>query len=115
MKQITLANLTAVVARINRMTGSPAAPYARDASGKLTAQIGAYCLDECYGGVSLHRIVNLGGGVSDVLSIGHVPKRTTYRSGPCIRQCSPTSPVSMPVQRSIERGGSHERLYHRIA
>ncbi len=68
--RVTEKQLQAIVDRINRITNSPAAPYI---DGK--AQIGNYHLSHAYGGVSLHRMHNEGGGVSSPLSIGHVPKR----------------------------------------
>ena len=73
MQRITDKDLQAVVARINRVTGSPAQPYV---DGK--AQIGCYHLSHAYGGVCLHRMHNESGGVSDVLHCGHVPKRALY-------------------------------------
>jgi len=68
--RVTQAHLEAIVARINRMTGSPAEPYADH-----VAQVGCYHLSYAYGGVALHRMANESGGVHDVLRIGHVPKR----------------------------------------
>jgi hypothetical protein len=41
----------------------------------MTANVGNYHLSHAYGGVSLHQMSNLGGGVRDVFSCGHVPKR----------------------------------------
>lgn len=76
--RITLANLEAVVDRINRQTGSPATSYTRAEGQRPEANIGNYHLSQCYGGVSLHRMENSGGGVSDVLRIGHVSKRELY-------------------------------------
>ena len=70
MTRITEAQLQAIVDRLNRITGSPAEPYV---NGK--AQIGNYHLSHAYGGVSLHRMHNDGGGVSSPLSVGHVTKR----------------------------------------
>ena len=70
MNRITEKQLQAVVDRLNRITGSPAAPYI---DGK--AQIGCYHLSHAYGGVCLHRTHNEGGGVSSPLSTGHIPKR----------------------------------------
>lgn len=77
MDRITLKNLQAVVDRLNRITGSPAKPWTH-ADGKNVAQIGCYHLSRAYGGVSLHRMVTDGGGVSDVLYCGHVPMRDLY-------------------------------------
>jgi hypothetical protein len=68
--RVTEKQLQAIVDRINRITNSPAEPYI---NGK--AQIGNYHLSHAYGGVSLHRMHNDGGGVSSPLSIGHVTKR----------------------------------------
>ena len=68
--RITEKHLQAIVDRLNRITGSPAAPYIE---GK--AQIGNYHLSHAYGGVCLHRMHNEGGGVSSPLSTGHITKR----------------------------------------
>lgn len=70
MNRITEKHLQAVVDRLNRITGSPAAPYV---DGK--AQIGNYHISHAYGGVCLHRMHNEGGGVSSPLSTGHITKR----------------------------------------
>lgn len=70
MQRITDKQLQAIVDRLNRVTGSPAAPYI---DGK--AQIGNFHLSHAYGGVCLHRMHNEGGGVSSPLSTGHITKR----------------------------------------
>jgi hypothetical protein len=70
MQRITDKDLDALAARINRITKSPLEPYI---NGK--AQVGNYHISHANGGVCLHRITNEGGGVSDPLLIGHVPKR----------------------------------------
>jgi len=75
MKTVSESQLKAVIARINRITGSPSEPYIKNAEGKHIAQIGCYHLSGAYGGVSLHRMVSDGGGAADVLRCGHVPKR----------------------------------------
>ena len=75
MQRITVSHLDAIIARINRATGSPSEPYALGADGRHHAQIGAYHLSRAYGGFCLHRIVNEGGGVRDVFGCGHVPAR----------------------------------------
>lgn len=74
MQRITDKQLKAVVDRINRITGSHENYCSEDGS----TTIGHYCLDGAYGGVSLHRICSAGGGVTDVLSCGHVTKRQLY-------------------------------------
>jgi len=73
--RVTDKDLQNIVDRLNRMTNSPAAPYAKDAAGVYVAQIGNYHLSHAYGGVSLHRMSNGSGGVSEPLMCGHVPKR----------------------------------------
>jgi len=70
MNRVTEKQLQAVVDRLNRITGSPAAPYI----GR-EAQIGNYHLSHAYGGVCLHRMYNENGGVSSPLSTGHITKR----------------------------------------
>ena len=75
--RITIANLEAVVARINRLTGSPAAPWRREGD-RSRANIGNYHLSHAYGGVCLHRMANESGGVNTPLGSGHVPKRELY-------------------------------------
>lgn len=76
MDRVTDKQLQAIVDRINRMTGSPIKPWSRPVeSGPLVSNVGNYHLDHAYGGVSLCRMSNRQGGVSNVLSIGHVPKR----------------------------------------
>lgn len=76
--RITDKQLESVVSRINRATKSPMEPWVQTKDGKLVAQIGNYHLDHAYGGVSLHRMSSTGGGVSDVLSCGHVTKGKLY-------------------------------------
>ena len=78
MERITKKDLEYLVDRLNDVTGSPPEPHARNDAGQLVANIGNYHLSYAYGGASLHRTVNEGGGVSDVLSYGHVPKRDLY-------------------------------------
>lgn len=75
--RITIANLEAVVSRINRLTGSPSTPWRREGD-RNRANIGNYHLSQCYGGVSLHRMANESGGVTTPLGSGHVPKRELY-------------------------------------
>lgn len=75
--RITIANLQAVVDRINRLTGSPSTPWRREGD-RNRANIGNYHLSHAYGGVCLHRMANEGGGVTAPLGLGHVPKRELY-------------------------------------
>ena len=82
MSTITKAELQATVDRINRITGSPLEPYTRETmpTGRVfhSANIGNYHLSGAYGGYSLHRMDNDGGGVTDVLGCGHLAKRDLY-------------------------------------
>ena len=74
-QRITLTQLEAIIARINRAAGTPAEPYALGADGKHHAQPGNYHLSRAYGGFCLHRMSNTDGGVRDVFGCGHVPAR----------------------------------------
>ena len=79
MQRITDKQLEAVIDRLNTLTGNPLTPYTRDdVTGRHSANIGNYHLNGAYGGVSLHRMMNPGGGITDVFSVGHVPKRQLY-------------------------------------
>jgi len=78
MERIGKGNLQAVVDRINRMTGSPMEPWAKNGDGKYHANIGNYHLSGAYGGYALHRMHSDGGGIVDVLRTGHVSKRELY-------------------------------------
>lgn len=79
--RITARDLEAVCQRINRMVnGAEVDPWTRDESRvpKTRANVDAYYIDGAYGGVSLFRMVNESGGVSDVFGCGHMPKRELY-------------------------------------
>ena len=76
--RITNKHLEGMVARLNRLTNSPSQPYAKNEDGRFTAQIGCYHISHAYGGVCLHRMHSLGGGVTTPLNGGHVPKRELY-------------------------------------
>lgn len=45
---------------------------------KYPITVGSYWLSFAYGGVSLHQLANTSGGVHDVFSCGHVPKRELF-------------------------------------
>jgi len=76
--RVTTKQLEALAARINELTSSPAAPWTRDKSGALRANVGNYHLSGAYGGVCLHRMANEDGGVSTPLVYGHVSKRELF-------------------------------------
>lgn len=70
----TIKTLELLISIINDLTNSPATSYTRE-GGQLKANIGNYHLSQSYGGFSLHRMVNEGGGVNTPLISYHVPKR----------------------------------------
>ena len=75
MTRITIKFLNAQCARLNRMTGSPMEPYAETPEGTFKANVGCFHISQAYGGYSLHRMYNAGGGVSSPLGTGHIPAR----------------------------------------
>lgn len=77
MNRITEADLGAVCKRINLATNSPTETYVK-VGNEYVAQIGNYHIGFAYGGVSLHRMVNASGGISDVFGCGHTTKRDLY-------------------------------------
>ena len=72
--RIIRAHLDAKADTLNRMTSSPV-ESSRTVDGNYVANVGNYHISGAYGGYCLHRMVNEGGGVSDVFSCGHVPAR----------------------------------------
>ena len=76
--RITQKDLEQKVTLLNEITGSPLTHWTR-ANGKITANIGHFYVSQAYGGVNLARNVNLGGGVSETLSCGHMPKKELYQ------------------------------------
>jgi hypothetical protein len=73
MDRITNKNLNGLCAIINRVTGSPEAPYVDG-----VAQIGNYHISHAYGGVSLQRMSNASGGVTEPLYCGYQTKRDLW-------------------------------------
>jgi hypothetical protein len=71
MQRITRKHLEAQAYRINRITGSPDTLW----NDNGTMNIGHYYISGAYGGWSLARIANHGGGESCPLHCGHVPAR----------------------------------------
>ncbi len=78
MRTIKQSDLEAVVLRLNKATKSPETSYTKLKTGKYKANVGNYHLSFSYGGVCLHRMSSLGGGVDDVFSCGHTTKRDLY-------------------------------------
>ncbi len=79
MQTIKIAQLEAVVKRINKMTGSPETPWRRE-NEKNIANIGNYHLDFAYGMQRLSRMTSEGGSVTDVCGIGYGSKRETLNA-----------------------------------
>lgn len=76
MERITDKFLDAVVLRLNRATGMPETVYQPHVPGKpAVVNVGNFHLAKAYGGVSLHQVVNDGGGIDDIFSVGFVSKR----------------------------------------
>lgn len=75
--RITVSDLRAIIARLNRATGSPAEPYVKGDDGRHRAQVGCWHLSRAYGGFALHRMVNESGGVSDPFHY-HMPARELH-------------------------------------
>lgn len=78
MRSITKKDLEAVVNRINLITNSPLESYTKTKDGKFKANIGNYHLSGAYGGWCLHRMQNVGGGISTPINSGYVSKRELY-------------------------------------
>ncbi len=76
--RISIKQLEARVTWLNEITDMPVTSYTRGNDGKLTANIGNYHISGAYGGYALHRMSNKGGGVSDVLQTGHIPKKELF-------------------------------------
>ena len=77
--RITEKDLKAVVQRINSILGASETPWTFHSTTKTSkANIGNYHISHAYGGVALHRMMREGGGISDVFSSGHIPKKELY-------------------------------------
>lgn len=77
--RITEKNLESLIKHLNELTGSPVESYIKDELlNKYVAQPRNYHLSYAYGGVSLHRMCNTGGGADDVFSCGHTTKRDLW-------------------------------------
>ena len=63
-------DLEAVAARLNKLIGI-------EEKVKYNT-VGGFIIDHAYGGVSLHKIENGHGAVSDVFRCGHITKKELY-------------------------------------
>jgi hypothetical protein len=77
MSQITTSMLRKKIDFLNEITGNPLQPWVTTPNGTRAA-VGNYHLSGAYGGYALHRHVTDGGGVTDIFSRGHMPKRELY-------------------------------------
>jgi hypothetical protein len=75
--RITNKHLENAINELNQATGNACQAWEKTESG-YTANIGCYTLAGAYGGYQLQQIVNGGGGVHDVFSVGYVSKRELY-------------------------------------
>ena len=74
MNRVTESELKSLVDYLNQITNQPAEQYA-EVDGKYRANVGNYHLSFAYGGVTLHQMVNDGGGVTTPLGGGYFTKR----------------------------------------
>ena len=65
---------------LNKITGSPMQPYAKNENGEMKAQIGNFHMSHAYGGVCIHRMMNDGGGVDTPIISYHAPKRECFEA-----------------------------------
>lgn len=75
--RIKQSDIEALALRINQAAGTAETPWTKTEAGPK-ANVGNYHLSGAYGGVSLHQMSNESGGVRDVFSCGHVPKRSLF-------------------------------------
>ena len=62
---------------LNTIQNRPRSPRS-SVEGRSIANVGNYHLSQAYGGACLHETANEGGGVRDIFSSGHIPKRELY-------------------------------------
>lgn len=75
---ITNKHLEGLIDRINIVTKNPTTSWTKFKNGNIKPNIGNYHLDEAYGGVALHQMVNEQGGVDDIFNSGYMTKRDLY-------------------------------------
>ena len=78
MKRITQQDLQDLVDRINEIQGQELKTYSEQENGTFKANIGNYHISGAYGGVALHQMFNLSGGIRDISGCGYVPKKELY-------------------------------------
>ncbi len=66
--RISINDLKNLCTYINELKNTPIKPY-ENVDGKFKANIGNYHLYQAYGAVGLHRMVNEGGGITEILGL----------------------------------------------
>ena len=67
--RITIKQLEALIAELNKQLDRPEKPYIKE-NAKLTAQIGNFHLYQAYGAYGLHEMANEGGGIRQTVNLG---------------------------------------------
>ena len=75
MERVSIKDIECAVDHLNELAGTPKTPWTRGADGKHRANIGNYHISQAYGGVAIHQMQNLGGGIRQLFGYGHMPKR----------------------------------------
>ena len=75
--RITNKQLENKIELLNKITNSPSTPYTMT-NGRLEANANNYHLAGAYGGVTVHRMANSGGGVYTPFGCGYVTKKELY-------------------------------------
>jgi len=78
MERIINKDLEYLTTRINEITNNPTVTYQSRDGGGYKSNIGCYYIDGAYGGVKLVQIVNDGGGIREISTIGYGTKRELY-------------------------------------
>lgn len=69
MKRITIKDIEKRLEYLNELTNSPLTPYTRKKDGKFVANIGNFHTYQAYGSTGIHRMMNEGGGVTDIIPL----------------------------------------------
>lgn len=78
--RITKKDLEKRIEYLNEITGSPLTTYTKQKDGSFRANIGNFHLSQAYGGYSLHRMQNLGGGITEPFGTGHIKAKDLYNA-----------------------------------
>lgn len=78
MDRITDKHLAGLVARLNRLAGTPLEYCTKQPDGSIIINVGHFHIDRAYSGYQLVQTTTAGGGVRTVVGSGFVPKRQVY-------------------------------------